>query len=78
MTNLLKINFNPSVALTDGHSVMLDVNGRPFLHFKGVITQNLNSSWRILCDDSGDFEANGSKIANDVCNVIGFKSVNIR
>jgi hypothetical protein len=63
------------VALTDGHSMMLDVNGKPFLHFKGFVTQNIQSSWRILCDDNQDFHSNGSQIANDVCNVIGFKFV---
>lgn len=60
------------VALTDGHSVMLDVNGKPFMHLKGIVAQNIQSSWRILCDDSGDFHTNGSQIANDICKIIGF------
>lgn len=52
---------------------MLDVNGKPFMHFKGIVTQNIQSKWHILCDDNEDFGTNGSQIANDVCNVIGFK-----
>lgn len=54
---------------------MIDINGKPYMHSKGIITQNVESTWKILCDDNGDFHLNGSQIANDVCNVIGFKSV---
>lgn len=63
-----------TVALTDGTSVTLDINGKPFLHSKGIITQNIASTWKILCDDNGDFHTNGLSIANDFCSVIGFKS----
>jgi hypothetical protein len=61
------------VALTDGHSISLDVNGKPFMHTKGVVTRNIESNWKILCDDTGDFTRNGSEIANDICSLIGFK-----
>lgn len=56
---------------------MLDVNGKPFMHFKGIVTQNVQSTWKILCDDNEDFHTNGSQIADDVCNVIGFKFVSL-
>jgi hypothetical protein len=61
------------VTLTDGHSVSLDVNGKPFMHLKGFVTKNIESKWNILCDDVGDFHQRGQQIAVDVCNVIGFK-----
>lgn len=65
------------VALTDGHSVSVDVNGKPFMHSKGIVTQNIKSNWRVLCDDNGDFHANALQVANDICNVIGFKYVSL-
>lgn len=61
------------VALTDGHSISLDVNGKPFMHTKGIVTRNIESNWKVLCDDLGDFTRNGSEIANDICSLIGFK-----
>lgn len=64
-----------SVALTNGQSVLVDLNGKPFMNPSGIVTQNVNSSWKILCDDNGDFHTNGLEIANDICNIIGFKSV---
>jgi hypothetical protein len=57
---------------------MLDVNGKPFLHTKGIVTQNIQSHWKILCDDNGDFQTNATQIANDICNVIGFKFVEMQ
>jgi Domain of unknown function (DUF1986)/Low-density lipoprotein receptor domain class A len=62
------------IALTDGHSINLDVNGKPFFHSKGIVTRNLNSVWQILCDDNGEFSSNGMKVANDMCYYIGFKA----
>lgn len=62
-----------SVTLTDGMSVTLDINGKPFLRSKGIVSQNAGSVWKILCDDNGDFHSNGLNIANDICNIIGFK-----
>lgn len=61
------------LALTDGHSINLDVNGKPFMHTKGIVTRNIESNWKVLCDDTGDFTRNGSEIANDICSLIGFK-----
>lgn len=51
---------------------MLDVNQRPFMFNKGVITKNIKSEWKVLCDD-GSFVAKGGEIAADVCRVIGFR-----
>jgi hypothetical protein len=67
------------VALTDGHSVSLDINGKPYFHSKGIVSRNVGSKWMILCDENGDFVRNASSIATDICNIIGFKSMrNVR
>lgn len=63
--------FQSSVALTDGLFVNLDVNGKPFNLNKGIVTQNIKSEWKILCDDNGSF--NDIEVANDICQVIGFR-----
>lgn len=52
---------------------MLDINGRPFMFNKGVITQNIKSEWKILCDDDESFISKGGQVAEDVCEIIGFK-----
>jgi Domain of unknown function (DUF1986) len=65
------------VSLTDGHSVFIDHNGKPFMTPKGIITQNIQSTWKILCDDNEDFKTKGLEVANDVCSVIGFKFVSV-
>lgn len=73
LNHFIKLLF--PVALTDGHSVMLDVNGKPFMHTKGIVTRNIQSKWGILCDDDESFLSNGAVVAADICNFIGFKLV---
>lgn len=43
------------------------------MHTKGIVTRNIESNWKVLCDDTGDFSRNGTEIANDICSLIGFK-----
>lgn len=43
------------------------------MHTKGIVTRNIESNWKVICDDTGDFSRNGSGIANDICSLIGFK-----
>lgn len=62
------------MTLTDGHSITLDINGKPFMHRKGVVTRNIKSHWQIMCNHNGSSWQNSSQFSNDICNVIGFKS----
>lgn len=61
------------MALTDGKTVFLDINGKPFMHRKGIITRNIKSHWQIMCDQEGDLRKNSLNISNEICNIIGFK-----
>lgn len=49
----------------------LDVNGKAFNLNKGIVTQNIQSEWKILCDDDGSFDK--PEVANEICQVIGFR-----
>ncbi|KAG5666387.1 hypothetical protein PVAND_014416 [Polypedilum vanderplanki] len=62
------------LALTDGHSVTLDVNGMPHFHNKGIVAKNIKSKWSIFCDDNESFLTNATSMANDICHILGFKS----
>lgn len=70
----LKILFHVifPVTLTDGNFVSHDINGKPILHQKGLVTQNIESSWQILCDDA-KFSENRKEMADNICHIIGFQ-----
>ncbi|CRK92869.1 CLUMA_CG006281, isoform A [Clunio marinus] len=62
------------LTLTNGHSVLLDLNGKPAMHSKGIVTKNVQSKWEVLCDHNDSFIINSDQIANDTCHLIGFTS----
>lgn len=53
--------------------MLLDVNGKPFSHIKGIVTQNIQSEWKILCDDNGSFDK--AEVGDEICQIIGFRFV---
>lgn len=40
-----------------------------------MVTRNIKSSWKLLCDDNGDFMKKTEVMGNEICNIIGFKSL---
>lgn len=62
----------PTVALTNGTIIVTDINARPDVKESGIVCQNTNGIWKILCDNNGNLQRNAAQTAGQVCNVLGF------
>lgn len=61
------------VALTEGQGVVyLDVNQRPLLNYRGIVSRNSRGAWRVQCDEHRNFLQNGAEIVAQVCQELGF------
>lgn len=70
-----KLKENPfalTVALCDGQIVILDVNSRPVLNNKGIVSQNKRGEWNIMCGDTLNLIENGATTAGQICSLLGF------
>ena len=74
-----------SVALTNGHTINLDINKQPQLQFSGIVSKYFNGDWVPTCISAIDLKKKEPKIIsnkftleqpsfwNDVCNRLGFR-----
>jgi hypothetical protein len=63
---------NISVTLTDGKTVNLDVNFKPALTTKGIVTRNEHGKWKVLCGHEIDLKRKATEKSEDVCRQMGF------
>ncbi|XP_037043608.1 serine protease nudel-like isoform X2 [Bradysia coprophila] len=59
-------------ALCDGITVVLDVNTRPVLNNKGIVSKNTRGEWNIMCGDTLNLDENGATTAGQICSLLGF------
>jgi hypothetical protein len=60
------------VVLTDGYTVYLDVNHKPALSTKGIVTKNERGKWKILCGHEIDLKRKATEKSDEVCRQMGF------
>lgn len=60
-----------SVALTDGKSVLIDLDLRPKLRHKGIVCENKNGIWSVKCVKRNEVRAN-KELIGQVCFSLGF------
>lgn len=60
------------VALTDGNKVLIDVNLRPNLNHKGIVSKNTNGVWNVMCVKKLEINQNGAEMAGQICSILGF------
>ncbi|XP_015603565.1 serine protease nudel [Cephus cinctus] len=64
-------------SLSNGHSVTVDLEGRPQLNVQGIVSQYQNGQWRPFCLDTNGFASNDTErersIGQYVCRYLGFE-----
>lgn len=61
------------MALTDGKTVLLDADLRPHLNSKGIVCQNTNGTWHVLCLNRIEIKKN-NETARGMCLLLGFSA----
>ncbi|KAF5307276.1 hypothetical protein FQR65_LT06992 [Abscondita terminalis] len=56
-------------ALTDGKTLKVDEDFRPYINKSGVVTINQNGTWRVFCSN---WTGNKADVAADICFFLGF------
>lgn len=60
------------IALSDGRKVHIDVNLRPSLNHKGIVSKNTKGEWNVMCVNRLDVLKNGAEMAGQICSILGF------
>lgn len=61
-----------TVALSDGNKVLIDVNLRPNLNHKGIVSKNTKGEWNVMCVDQIEINRKGAEMAGEICSMLGF------
>lgn len=59
------------MALSDGKNVLVDVDLRPSLNDKGILSENKNGTWHVMCVQPSEFQKN-EETAHKICKELGF------
>lgn len=52
--------------------MLIDVNLRPNLNHKGIVSKNSNGVWNVMCVKRLEINRNGAEMAGEVCSLLGF------
>lgn len=52
--------------------MLIDVNLRPNLIHKGIVSKNTNGVWNVVCVDPNEINRNGAQMAGEICSMLGF------
>lgn len=70
---IIKISF--AVTLTDGKTILMDIELRPKLNHKGIVCVNKEGTWSIDCVRRGNLAKN-TELAGLICFKLGFSGYN--
>lgn len=60
------------MALTDGTKVLIEADLKPSLQRKGIVVENKNGVWSVMCLRRIGSHGNGDELAGQICTMIGF------
>lgn len=60
------------MALTDGTKVLIEADLKPSLRRKGIVVENKNGVWSVMCLRRLGPHGNGDELAGEICTMIGF------
>lgn len=52
--------------------MLIDVNLRPNLNHKGIVSKNLNGVWNVVCVERLETNPKGAEMAGEICSMLGF------